>query len=115
MFLFCACTQRHSNHKTELAALRLEAAEPRARYLRILAESADIRMELIHHLKRQALEKVDYPGRPKSAYPMLAFARLAKAGRQTRVLESTLGRMRLLRQSRFRGAGMRRIGVQLVF
>ena len=112
MFLFCACTQRHSSHKTELAALRLEAAEPRARYLRILA---DIRMELIHHVKRQALEKVDYPGRPKSAYPMLAFARLAKAVRQTLVLESTLGRIRLLRQSRFRGAGMRRIGVQLVF
>ena len=47
MFLFCACTQSHSNHKSELAALRLEASERRARYLRILGQPADIRTELI--------------------------------------------------------------------
>ena len=56
-------------------------------------------------MKRQALEKVDYPVRPKSAYPTLAFARLAKAVRRTLVLEGTLGRMRLPAKAGFVALG----------
>jgi hypothetical protein len=67
-------------------ALRPEAEERRARHLRILAELADIGMELVQQVKRQALGK-DASVR---ADPVLAFARLAKAVRQTVALEARL-------------------------
>jgi hypothetical protein len=67
-------------------ALRPEAEERRARHLRMLAELADIGMELVQQVKRQALGK-DASVR---ADPVLAFARLAKAVRQTVALEARL-------------------------
>jgi hypothetical protein len=65
-------------------ALRLEAEERRARHLRILTELAEIGMELVQHVRLQVLEEVVPPG----VDPVLAFARLAKAVRQTVALEA---------------------------
>jgi hypothetical protein len=58
--------------------------ERRARHLRILTELADIGMELVGHVRRQVLEEEVPPG----VDPVLAFARLAKAVRQTLALEA---------------------------
>ena len=74
----------HPTHNTQPPALGPEAAERRGRHLRILADLADIGMELVEHVRRQALEEVT-PGR---ADPVLAFERLAKAVRQTIALEA---------------------------
>src|ERR1700712_1138519 len=72
------------SHAKELPSPNPEAAERRARHLRILAELADIGMELVQHVRLQALEE-DAPSGPD---PVLAFARLAKAVRQTVALEA---------------------------
>ena len=61
-----------------------EAGERRARHLRILVDLADIGMELVEHVRRQGLEEVV----PPAADPVLAFARLARAVRQTVALEA---------------------------
>ena len=79
----------HPANPTELPATRsldvgLEAGERRARHLRILAELAEIGMELVQHVQRQVLDEDVPPG----ADPVLAFARLAKAVRQTVALEA---------------------------
>ena len=62
----------------------LEAVERRARHLRILTELAEIGMELVQHVRLQVLEEAV----PAGADPVLAFARLAKAIRQTVALEA---------------------------
>jgi hypothetical protein len=72
----------------ELPTQGSEAAERRARHLRMLAELADIGMELVQHVKRQVLEEEVSPGRTKYADPVLAFTRLARAVRQTLALEA---------------------------
>jgi hypothetical protein len=72
------------SHAKELPSPNPEAAERRARHLRILAELADIGMELVQQVRLQALEE-DAPG---GADPVLAFTRLAKAVRQTVALEA---------------------------
>jgi hypothetical protein len=61
-----------------------EAAERRARHLRMLVRLADVGMELIEHVRRQVLEDEVPPG----VDPVLAFASLAKAVRQTVALEA---------------------------
>jgi hypothetical protein len=61
-------------------------AERRERHSRILQELADIGMELVQHVRRQALEEVA----PSSADPVLAFTRLARAVRQTIALDARL-------------------------
>lgn len=71
-------------YSTEFPAEGLEAVERRERHLRILAELADIGMELVQEVRRQVLEEVVPPG----VDPALVFARLAKAVRQTLALEA---------------------------
>jgi hypothetical protein len=71
-----------ANPSTELP--EPEAMERRARHLRILTELADIGMELVQHVRLQVLEEVVPPG----VDPVLAFATLAKAVRQTVALEA---------------------------
>jgi hypothetical protein len=66
------------------APLSAEAEERRGRHLRILAELAEIGMELVQHLRLQVLEEAV----PAGVDPVLAFARLAKAIRQTVALEA---------------------------
>ena len=73
---------------TELPTQGSEAGERRARHLRMLAELADVGMELVQHVKRQVLEEEVSPDRAKFADPVLAFTRLAKAVRQTLALEA---------------------------
>jgi hypothetical protein len=63
----------------------MDAAERRGRHLRILARLADIGMELVEHVRQQVFED-DVP--PAGVDPVLAFARLAKAVRQTVALEA---------------------------
>ena len=72
----------------ELPTQRSEAVERRARHLRILAKLADVGMELVEHVKRQVLEEEVSPGRAKCADPVLSYARLARAVRQTLALEA---------------------------
>ena len=73
---------------TELPTQGSEAVERRARHLRILAKLADVGMELVEHVKRQVLEEEVSPGRAKCADPVLSYARLARAVRQTLALEA---------------------------
>jgi hypothetical protein len=65
-------------------ALSAEAAERRGRHLRILTVLAEIGMELVQHVRLQVLEETV----PAGVDPVLAFARLAKAIRQTVALEA---------------------------
>jgi hypothetical protein len=72
-----------ATHSAELSAAGPEAGR-RARHLRILADLADIGMELVQHVRQRALAEEA----PPEADPVLAFARLAKAVRQTVALEA---------------------------
>jgi hypothetical protein len=72
---------------TELPAQAPEAMERRGRHLRMLAELAEIGMELAREVRLQAVEAAP-PGRVIKADPVVAFARLGKAVRQTLALES---------------------------
>jgi hypothetical protein len=83
LVLFMDGTQPIS-HSPELPALGPQAVERRVRHLRILAELADIGMELVQRVRLQVLEEEVSPG----VDPVLAFDRLAKAVRQTVALEA---------------------------
>lgn len=72
---------------TELPAQGPDAVERRGRHLRMLAELAEIGMELVREVRVQALEEVP-AGRLMAADPVLSFARLARAVRQTVALEA---------------------------
>jgi hypothetical protein len=72
-----------ATHFAEPSAAGSEAGR-RARHLRILADLADIGMELVQHVRQRALAEEAAP----EADPVLAFARVARAVRQTVALEA---------------------------
>lgn len=71
-----------------------EAAERNGRHLRMLAELAEIGMELAREVRRQALEEAGAEGVSRSTEAPadwgLVFARIARAVRQTVALEARL-------------------------